>query len=115
MITNQLSNKDYGSTRETIKYPSAGRSHIQERKPKARLAPMYRTYPIMLIFDDGEAIDAEVTMPNKPYWGGALEKEIRDMWNGDGVLEHKVVRVKVFRNTREGGKMIHDRRVIDVW
>lgn len=55
-------------------YPSAGRSHIQERKPKARLAPMYRTYPIMLIFDDGEAIDAEVTMPNKPYWGGGIGK-----------------------------------------
>ena len=33
--------------------------------------PHYKTYPVMLTFDDGEKLEVEVTVENKAYWGGA--------------------------------------------
>lgn len=86
-------------------------------QPKRERVPMYRTFPVMLIFDDGDTENMELTAPNKPYWGGQLESEIMREWNRNPLHEHKVVRVKVFRNTREGGIMIDNEhgRVINVY
>ena len=36
--------------------------------------PHYKTYPVMLTFDDGEKLEVEVTVKNKAYWGGAIGK-----------------------------------------
>lgn len=94
------------------------RYHVSKPKPKKAepRQPMYRTYPVTLTFDDGEKIDAEVTMPNKPYWAGQLERDIVKSFNeSQPFMEHKVVSVKVYRNSREGGRLIHNHRVIDVY
>lgn len=50
--------------------------HLSRPKPakivKEKPAPLYRTFKVMLFFEDGEIIDdVEVSMPNRPYWGGA--------------------------------------------
>lgn len=95
------------------------RYHVSKPKSKKATTPpraLYRTYPVTLTFDDGGKIDAEVTMPNKPYWAGQLERDIVKSFNeSQPFMEHKVVSVKVFRNSREGGTLIHNHRVIDVY
>lgn len=62
--------------------------------------PAYRTFPAMLTFDDGEKLHIELTARNKPYWAGQMESEIMNSWNSNPAHQHKVVRVKVFRNSR---------------
>lgn len=52
------------------KYPSVARKAKQTEKPE----PMFRTFKVMLFFSDNTSEDMEITMPNKPYWGGAIRK-----------------------------------------
>lgn len=64
----------------------------------------YFTVPVLLTYASGEKLDAEITMPRKAYWQGQLEKEIMDAYNHDTPPRgSKVVKVKVFRNFRDGG------------
>lgn len=96
--------------------------HLSRPKPakivKEKPAPLYRTFKVMLFFEDGEIIDdVEVSMPNRPYWGGQLENDIRNTLNKRQQPGCKIRRVKVFRNSREGGFMVDALRggVVNVW
>lgn len=92
------------------RYPSVVKKQREER------VPMYRTFPVMLTFSDGGTESVEITAPNKAYWAGQLESEIMKEYNRTAFPDgSKVVRVKVFRNTREGGCQIVNNRVIDVY
>ena len=77
--------------------------------------PHYKTYPVMLTFDDGEKLEVEVTVENKAYWWGQLENEIMRSFNNK--TTSKVVRVKVFRNYRDGGIMVDSKhgKVVEVY
>lgn len=77
--------------------------------------PHYKTYPVMLTFDDGEKLEVEVTVENKAYWGGQLERQIMRSFNDKAT--NKVVRVKVFRNSRDGGIMVDSKhgKVVEVY
>lgn len=82
-----------------------------------KAAPMFRTYRCLLTFDDGTRLGGvEVSMPNRPYWPEQLEQDIMRQLNDD-TMSHaarKVTRVKVFRDTREGGFLIRNGRVVRV-
>ena len=77
--------------------------------------PHYKTYPVMLTFDDGEKLEVEVTVKNKAYWGGQLENEIMRSFNNR--TTNKVVRVKVFRNSMDGGIIVDSKhgKVVEVY
>lgn len=67
----------------------------------------YMTVPVLLTFSTGEKLDAEITMPKKKYWQGQLENEIMKRYNHNAPPgSSKVVKVKAFRNIKEGGLMI---------
>ena len=67
----------------------------------------YMIVPVLLTFSNGEKLEAEFTMPKKAYWQGQLENEIMRRYNHNTPPEScKVVKVKVFRNIKEGGIMI---------
>lgn len=94
--------------------PSTRKAERKER------TPMYRTFPCMLTFADGTVMDgAEFTMPNKPYWAGQLEEDIMREYNKKVRPDwgQKVVRVKVYRNSRPGGILVDTEhgRVINVY
>lgn len=79
----------------------------------------YITYPVMLTLESGTRLDAEVTMPNKPYWAGQLESDIMRRYNHSLTRlpgAERCVRVKVFRNSHPGGYLVDSvrRRVIKV-
>ena len=77
--------------------------------------PHYKTYPVMLTLDDGEKLEVEVTVENKAYWGGQLERQIMRSFNDKATS--KVVRVKVFRNSMDGGIMVDSKhgKVVEVY
>lgn len=93
------------------------RYHVSKPKPKkVERQPMFRTFPAMLTFSDGRTESVEITAPNKPYWAGQLERDIMAGYNRSAPPNgSKVVRAKVFRNTREGGIQIVNNRVINVY
>lgn len=52
------------------KFPSVRRK--AEKPVKAeRPEPMFRTFKVMLFFVSGGTDTVEITVPNKPYWGGS--------------------------------------------
>lgn len=94
------------------------RYHVS--KPKAERkerTPMYRTYPALVTFDTGDSVDMNISVRNKAYWGGQIERDIMQAWNSNPQHEHKIVRVKLFRNSTEGGFIVDTEhgRVINVY
>lgn len=94
-------------------YPSV-RTLVQKPVQMKPDKPMFRQYPAMFTFDDGGSMMVNVTARNKPYWGGQLENEIKREWNKNPSHIHKIVRVKIFRNSKEGGFLIKNNKVIKV-
>lgn len=95
-------------------YPASRRGY---KKPDTR-SPVFRTFPVILTFDDGSKIKAEVTVKNKPRWAGQLEQDIIHDYNANAPMDgRKVVSVKVYRNSRDGGFMADNMlgRVIEVY
>lgn len=107
-----------------MKLPQSLLDRYHVGKPSTRKAerkertPMYRTIPCVLTFDGGDTLRVEVTMPNKPYWAGQLESDIMREYNKKVMPGgQKVVRVKVYRNSRPGGILVDTEhgRVINVY
>lgn len=75
---------------------------------------MYRQYPALLVFDNGGTERVSITAKNKSYWTGQLENEIMREWNKVPSHAHKIVKVKLYRNTSDGGLLLRGNRVINV-
>lgn len=96
------------------------RYHVSKPKPKkveVKREPMMRTYPALVTFDTGESMDMQLSVRNKAYWGGQIEHDFMQAWNSNPQHEHKIVRVKLFRNSTEGGFIVDTEhgRVINVY
>lgn len=87
------------------------RYHVGKPAPKrAERTPMYRTFPLLATFDTGECLRMSLSVPNKPYWAGQLEDGFMRKWNADPRNAHKIVRVRLFRNSAEGGFLVDTKR-----
>lgn len=79
-------------------------------RKRAERTPMYRTFPAVATFDTGERLQMQVSVRNKPYWAGQLEDGFMRRWNSDPRNAHKIVKVKIFRNSADGGILVDWRR-----
>lgn len=92
------------------------RYHVSKSKPK-KVEPMYRTFPAIVTFDIGEKVEMQISVRNKAYWGGQIEHDFMQAWNSNNQHEHKIIKVKIFRNSTEGGFVVDNEhgRVINVY